>query len=460
MARLATSRRGPGAGYLAFCQVDGTIRFRCLQLVIRWTKQFPVVTDVDMPYSTARLGVKEVRRAPRKWGRAMLALAIVTGITSVVSLAPRPAGADQLSDAQAQAASIQAEIQATGQQINSLSQQYDQATYHLQQINTQIGQTQAQITKTQDQVNQDQARLTAQAVRSYVNAGTTSTVTEMFSSDQNTAGIRSVYSNIAAGNVNTTIDNLHTAQSQLQGQQNDLKNQQGQAAAAQQSIQTATNQANQLVAQQKSTLNQVNGQVAALIQQQQAAAAAAAQAAFTAKVAAQQQQAAAAAAAAKPAAQTAAAPASPSPSTTSGGGGGSSGGGGGGSSSGAGASVPAPSAGGAGAVAAAESQIGVPYAWGAESPGVAFDCSGLVAWAWGQAGVSLPHYSGAQFADSAPVPLSDLQPGDLLFYGPGGSDHVAMYVGGGQMIEAPYTGASVWITGVRTGDGFVGAGRP
>jgi cell wall-associated NlpC family hydrolase len=80
--------------------------------------------------------------------------------------------------------------------------------------------------------------------------------------------------------------------------------------------------------------------------------------------------------------------------------------------------------------------------------------------AWEAAGVSLPHYSGAQMADSTPVPLSDLEPGDLLFYGPGGSEHVAMYIGGGQMIEAPYTGAVVWITGARFGDGFVGAGRP
>ncbi|HEX4220240.1 MAG TPA: hypothetical protein VHZ02_17835, partial [Acidimicrobiales bacterium] len=120
----------------------------------------------------------------------MLALAIVTGITGVVSLAPRPAGADQLSDAQAQAASIQAQIQATGQQINSLSQQYDEATYKLQQINGQISQTQDQIAQAQAQVNKDQALLTAQAVKAYVNAGTTSTVTDMFSSDQNTAGIR------------------------------------------------------------------------------------------------------------------------------------------------------------------------------------------------------------------------------------------------------------------------------
>ena len=94
---------------------------------------------------------------------------------------------------------------------------------------------------------------------------------------------------------------------------------------------------------------------------------------------------------------------------------------------------------------AAESQIGVPYVWGGESPkgsaSPGFDCSGLTAWSWGQVGVGLPHYSGAQMADSTPVPVSDLQPGDLLFYGPGGSEHVAMYVGPGTMIEAPYTGA-------------------
>ena len=63
-------------------------------------------------------------------------------------------------------------------------------------------------------------------------------------------------------------------------------------------------------------------------------------------------------------------------------------------------------------------------------------------------------------ADTTPVPVSDLEPGDLLFYGPGGSEHVAMYIGNGEMIEAPYTGAYVWITGLRLSGGFVGAGRP
>jgi cell wall-associated NlpC family hydrolase len=111
------------------------------------------------------------------------------------------------------------------------------------------------------------------------------------------------------------------------------------------------------------------------------------------------------------------------------------------------------------AVRAALAELGKPYCWAGTGPSC-FDCSGLTMVAWAAAGVSLPHYSGAQMADSTPVPVSDLMPGDLLFYGPGGSDHVAMYLGGGQMIEAPYTGAVVWVTPVRLGDNFAGAGRP
>jgi cell wall-associated NlpC family hydrolase len=128
------------------------------------------------------------------------------------------------------------------------------------------------------------------------------------------------------------------------------------------------------------------------------------------------------------------------------------------------AAPPPTAAGGEGAVQAAESQVGVPYVWGAESPkGSAdpgFDCSGLTAWSWGQVGVGLPHFSGAQMSDSTPVPLSDLQPGDLLFYGPGGDEHVAMYVSPGTMVEAPETGEDVHVTGIRLGGDFVGAGRP
>jgi cell wall-associated NlpC family hydrolase len=96
------------------------------------------------------------------------------------------------------------------------------------------------------------------------------------------------------------------------------------------------------------------------------------------------------------------------------------------------------------AIAFARAQIGEPYRYGAAGP-TSWDCSGLTMQAWAAAGVSLPHYSGAQYADSAKVDLDDLQPGDLLFWGSGPSSiyHVALYVGDGRMIHAPRPGRSV-----------------
>jgi len=118
------------------------------------------------------------------------------------------------------------------------------------------------------------------------------------------------------------------------------------------------------------------------------------------------------------------------------------------------------------AVGAAESQVGVPYAWGDELPGVGFDCSGLVQWAYGQAGVHLPRTSQAMWEalKNRRIPLSKVQEGDLIFAA--GSDgttsspgHVAMMVNHNQLIQAPYTGANVGITGFDA-NGWIGAARP
>ena len=83
----------------------------------------------------------------------------------------------------------------------------------------------------------------------------------------------------------------------------------------------------------------------------------------------------------------------------------------------------------------AEKEIGVPYVWGGETPGVGFDCSGLVQWAWDQAGISIPRTTETQWPDMLHVTLTELQPGDLLFYynldGDHEVDHVVMYVGSG-----------------------------
>jgi cell wall-associated NlpC family hydrolase len=120
-------------------------------------------------------------------------------------------------------------------------------------------------------------------------------------------------------------------------------------------------------------------------------------------------------------------------------------------------SAPAPSSRAEAAVQAALSQTGKPYVYGSAGPD-SYDCSGLTMWSWAQAGVSLPHNSGAQYAATPRVSSSDWQPGDLLFFG-SPIHHVAMYVGNGQMVEAPYTGEVVRVVSAYRSD-YVGAGRP
>ena len=123
---------------------------------------------------------------------------------------------------------------------------------------------------------------------------------------------------------------------------------------------------------------------------------------------------------------------------------------------------PPPSSGGVAAVLDyARQQVGKPYRWGGEGPD-SFDCSGLTMMAWRQAGVYLSHYTGAQYAETARVPISDLRPGDLVFYGSSGetSHHMGLYVGDGRMIEAPYTGAYVRYASIYRSDLLPYGGRP
>jgi cell wall-associated NlpC family hydrolase len=110
----------------------------------------------------------------------------------------------------------------------------------------------------------------------------------------------------------------------------------------------------------------------------------------------------------------------------------------------------------------AGSQIGVPYSWGGGSltgPSrgiddgantVGFDCSGLTRYAFAGVGVLLPRFSGDQYTAGRHIPPSQAKRGDLMFWGPGGSQHEALYLGGGQMLEAQQNGVPIKISPVRT----------
>jgi cell wall-associated NlpC family hydrolase len=137
--------------------------------------------------------------------------------------------------------------------------------------------------------------------------------------------------------------------------------------------------------------------------------------------------------------------------------------GGGTNSNSAGGSSPANGAtNGTGATASqiihfAETQLGVPYVWGGTTPGKGLDCSGLTQWAFGQAGVKIPRVADAQQSASTRVPLTNLQPGDLLFKGEP-AHHVALNIGNGQLIEAPHSGLNVRIRSFNPSE-FTNAGR-
>ncbi len=111
---------------------------------------------------------------------------------------------------------------------------------------------------------------------------------------------------------------------------------------------------------------------------------------------------------------------------------------------GGGGSVPDPGGSGrSSAVAIAQRYLGVPYVWAGASPS-GFDCSGFTMYVYAQLGIGLSHGATDQQRASTPVPISALQPGDLVFFGSAGySYHVGIYVGGGSMIHAPHTGAVV-----------------
>lgn len=112
---------------------------------------------------------------------------------------------------------------------------------------------------------------------------------------------------------------------------------------------------------------------------------------------------------------------------------------------------------------AAKSRVGMPYVWGGDGPNQ-FDCSGLVQWSLAQAGVVMPRVAADQARTGPLLPLSALQPGDLLFYhtdptAPSYISHVAIYLGNGLMLQAPEPGMKVEIVAADFGAGFAGAVR-
>ena len=421
-----------------------------------------------------RLSRRAIRWRPLYVALSGTALTLAGGVApSGATPPPAPTNA-QIGATQQQVTAIEGQIAHEQQLSDSLSQRFDAAQQEVQTVRAALATTATQLTATRAHLAVDRRRLRKDAVNAYIYGVNTTSYASIFTNPSAHSDAAQIYANTAVGDVAADAAAVVHTQSKLEEEQTRQEAQAKQAsddATKVQGLEVANQQA-QAAAQL--TLQQVKGTLA---QEVAAAAGAQAQAAAAAAAAAQssaqaQKDAATAAGAAAVAGAVGGAGAGAQATNAanqaagSGGGSGSSGGAytGTGSVGGSGGSNSA----GAAAVAAAESQLGVPYQWGGETPGQGFDCSGLTQWAWSRAGVSIPRTSQTQWAGLPHVSLSSLEPGDLLFYynldNDDSVDHVVMFVGSGPygpdtIIQAPFTGATVSYSPVFT-EGLIGAARP
>jgi peptidoglycan DL-endopeptidase CwlO len=416
--------------------------------------------------------ILQLRRNAAK-GAAIVLAALSAGLLAVVP----SAGADQLSNDRVYAQDLTDQIASLGLREAALGEQYDAGVAALQQANDRVAATAKALANAKVSQSKTVVLLRQDAVQAYVGGGPALQLAgPVVLSNVNQALLRQELEQTFASHETDALDSFQFAAAEESTAQaayilarnadrqrlNSLEQDRQQVAAAQNRLvgiqQQVRGQIATLVAeiQREQMLAEQRAEDARLARERAAAAAAAAQqaAAAAAQAAAQQaaqevalqqqeqQQAAEAAQQAAQARQAADVQANTSAvesvtTTTAP------------AESSSADSIPASSSAAATAVAAAESRVGDPYVWGAAGPDE-FDCSGLVMWAYEQAGIYLPHYSGSQFADTTQIPMSDLEPGDLVFPANPG-EHVAMYIGNGEIVQAPYTGADVQIVPLDPG---------
>src|ERR1700729_2701405 len=187
----------------------------------------PIVTDVERIHHHSTPRSPRSTRVLQRVG--IPALTVVTVLASTVLVSARPAAGDAISDAKAKAAAIEAQLTQAQNQMSALSQQYDAAQYHLSQINSSIATTKANVAADQQQVTNDKATLSKAAVANYISDGTASTQNPIFSGNEQTLGATTEYNKVAEGDISLAVDNLHSAESTLNAQENQLQGEQSQA---------------------------------------------------------------------------------------------------------------------------------------------------------------------------------------------------------------------------------------
>jgi cell wall-associated NlpC family hydrolase len=414
--------------------------------------------------------LRDVMKSPnRSWGLRMTCLAVTGATVIVVPLfAPKYAAADQIDDQRARVEQLTDQLEALERQADVLAEDYVVAMDELRQLEKDVAAAEEAVAEQQAEVADLQDELSDVAIQAFINAGSGGmgaifTNSQSFNDDLQ----RSELSRAALSTGTADSDDLERELGELADAQEELETQRDAAEEKKEEVEAAREATEDQTAEYAEARQDAEAELGQLIQEEEErraresyermqreaeAAAEAARQAAAQQQAEQQQQA-----------------NNPQPAT-----GGNNTGGGGNNTSGGGGSTPRPqtptpapapqtpappaSSRAGTAVNAARGQLGVPYVYATSNPGVSFDCSGLTMYAWGVAGVGLPHQSRQQYASIPHISSSQAQPGDLIFfYSP--ISHVGIYIGGGQMIDAPNSGSVVRTATVNWGN-VTGVGRP
>lgn len=348
-----------------------------------------------------------MNRAPSR-GRLLFLIATVLVLLSVATQA---AFASPVDDKRRKAAQIAAQIETNGDKISAMAESYNYTRIQLDNLRSSVAGAQSQLESAEIQNTEVRARVQKRALTMYSASNETDDLPVARVNEKR----KDQYADIATGNDTSTIRQLQVTKETVSERKAELEKQLASISDQEKKLVDQKRALESANAAQQALLNQTKGEIATLIAQQQAARA-------------------------RVAATTATTPRKSS----------------GASNQSLPTNLPAPSPKAAIAIEFARQQLGKPYRYAAVGPN-SYDCSGLTMKAYAAAGLSMPHYSGAQYAMFPKVPESMLQPGDLVFRGPGGSQHVGLYIGNGLMIHAPQTGDVVKIAPIRN---IIGGARP
>lgn len=359
--------------------------------------------------------------------RTRVMVVIVAAGVSAAAVFPAVSGATPIEDKRRQAAELSRQIEENDGKLVRLSEQLNGARYRRAQAEEAITEAQARTDAAIAERRKIRGLLGQRAAQIYRHAGSATPLQQIDVSSISEMAARSKYASAAADRDDQLMTKLRKAEEDLAIRKDELERQRAAAEAEASTADAARAKLDATNREAQALRSQVSGEIAALVEEE-----------ANARAAANQR---AAAANAQRAAST---PRSPSGGTSN-------------ASPPNFPDAPAPNGGAAAAVAFAKAQVGKSYRYATSGPD-SFDCSGLTAAAWSRGGVSLAHYSGAQYQQTIRIAAGDLQPGDLIFYGPGGSNHVEIYIGGGMVVSASNPSTGVKLAGVRYGSA-TGYGR-